>query len=155
MNQTVKVGCDVISVSEVAASIERFGDRYLGRIFTDNERADCAGSTHQAQRFAARWAAKEAAVKVLRPAGDMLPWTSIEVVRHPFGAVDLRFHGHSAKLARQRRIAATSLSLSHQPDIAIAVVVAIQLTFEDFEEGRHMDKQQHCAREQHPRGGFS
>jgi holo-[acyl-carrier protein] synthase len=66
----LRVGTDLVNVDEVAASIERFGDRYLSRIFTSQETAACSGPNGpSAERLAARFAAKESVVKVLQPAG--------------------------------------------------------------------------------------
>lgn len=123
MNSEVSVGCDLVAVSEITESISAFGERYLNRIYTDLERSSCAGAAEH-QRLAGRFAAKEAAAKVLRPNDDPLPWNSIEVVRLPDGSTELRFHGPSAELAIRRGIRETSVSISHVADFAMAVVVA-------------------------------
>ena len=68
---TIRVGTDLTCVADVASSIERFGDRYLRRLFTDHE-LDATGGAPE--RLAARFAAKEATVKVLRPTGAQPDW---------------------------------------------------------------------------------
>ncbi len=96
-------------------------DRYLNRIYTERELADCAGSP---ERLAARFAAKEAALKVLRPADEGVGWKSIEVVRDPAGWVDLRLSGRAAALAAEAGATSFAVSLTHEGAYASAVVVA-------------------------------
>lgn len=119
------MGVDLTSIDEVAASIERFGDRYRNRLFTEHELESC-GSTPQRQAagLAARFAAKEAALKVLRPPGPIPAWRSIEVRRHPDGWCDMKLHGEAARLARLSGIRRMAVSISHHGGMAAAVVVA-------------------------------
>jgi holo-[acyl-carrier protein] synthase len=118
---TVRVGVDLMSVADVAASVARFGDRYLRRIYTEHELATCAGAP---ERLAARFAAKEAVIKVLRPADAQPDWRSIEVRRDDHGACDLRLTGEAARLADHEGIAQLAVSLTHEAGLAAAVVVA-------------------------------
>lgn len=122
MNGLVRVGVDVLAVDEVADSVERFGERYLRRVYTDHERASCAGAP---SGLAARFAAKEAALKVLRPTGARPDWRSIEVVRQPEGACDIRLHGTAARLADDAGLGPLAVSLTHDAGVAAAVVVAL------------------------------
>jgi holo-[acyl-carrier protein] synthase len=125
MASPLRVGIDLVRVSEVEASIARFGDRYLDRVFTAHERASCARSPRPAEGLAARFAAKEAAMKVLRPsADDVVSWTAIEVVRAPGGWTELALSGGAALLARAAGLDDFAVSLSHDGDHATAVVVA-------------------------------
>lgn len=120
------VGIDLVRVQDVADSIERFGPRYLDRVFTAREQADCAGEPGvRAERLAARFAAKEATLKVLRPSGARPEWTSIEVVRRESGACDLLLTGTAAQLAAAAGITALAVSLSHEHGHAAAAVVAL------------------------------
>jgi holo-[acyl-carrier protein] synthase len=123
---SVRVGTDIVLVKQVAESIARFGDRYVKRLFTPHEiayansRGDSAAS-----HFAARFAAKEATLKVLRPSkGDAIDWRSIEVIHREEGFCDIAVRGAAEILARREAITAFSLSLSHEADYALAVVVA-------------------------------
>lgn len=123
----LRVGVDVARVSEVAASIDRFGGRYLHRLFTEHELRACAdpeGSPSPAG-LAARFAAKEATFKVLRPTGGARPdWRSVEVRRHPEGWCDLVLTGAAAGLAESGHLGRLAVSLSHDGDMAAAVVIA-------------------------------
>lgn len=125
----VRAGVDLVAVEDVRRSIEQFGDRYLERVFTPHERACCTGSpVVVAAGLAARFAAKEAAIKVLEPPeGSGLPdWRSIEVRRRPSGACTLELTGEAARLAGRAGIEELAVSLSHEGAIACAVVVAVR-----------------------------
>jgi holo-[acyl-carrier protein] synthase len=121
-----RIGSDLVEVAQVAESMERFGDRYLERVFTAAEIAYCARSpVTAASKFAARFAAKEAVVKVLRPDGWWPEWRSIEVVRHAEGWCDIRLHGSASELARSTNVQIVSCSLSHEGAYASAVVLGV------------------------------
>jgi holo-[acyl-carrier protein] synthase len=127
MSQRVRVGTDVTGVPDVIDSIERFGDRYLGRLFTEHELASCPGPPRVAAAgLAARFAAKEAVVKVLEPTGARPAWRSIEVRRQPSGACGLVLSGEAARLATEAGITDLAVSLAHEGDVAVAVVIALQ-----------------------------
>lgn len=122
----VRVGADLVAVEDVATSVERFGDRYLRRVYTDHEIACCQGDPHVvAAGLAARFAAKEAVVKVLRPAGPRPDWRSIEVRRAPTGWCAVELRGEAARLAEEAGIRSWAVSLSHEAGMAAAVVVAV------------------------------
>jgi len=122
---SVRVGTDIVDVEEVAASVERFGDRYLRRIYTDRELAYCTGNRVPAEHLAARFAAKEATIKILRPtAGDALAWRTIEVVRAPEGWCHLRLIAGARAAATRAGVDELEVSLSHEARYATAVVVA-------------------------------
>lgn len=118
----VLVGTDIQPISEIAESIDRFGSRYLRRLFTNHEIASCGGS---APGLTARFAAKEATIKVLRPTSLIPRWRSIEVCRQPGGWVEIVLHAEAAELARQQHIGELSVSLSHGGDIGTATVIAM------------------------------
>jgi holo-[acyl-carrier protein] synthase len=121
----VRVGIDLLEVQEVEDSVRTHADRYLERVFTPGELADCrTDSGVDAERLAARFAAKEATIKVLRPGDVAVPWTSIEVERAPSGSVVLRLDGEAASLAAAAGVGDLALSFSHERGLAAAVVVA-------------------------------
>lgn len=121
----LRVGIDLLEVSEVEDSVRVHADRYLSRVFTRREVAECSTNAGvDPQRLAARFAAKEAVMKVLRPGDVSLPWTSIEVQRDPGGSVALHLDGAAADLANAAGVEDLSLSLSHERGLAAAVVVA-------------------------------
>jgi len=127
MGTGVVVGVDLVAIAEVQASLEAQGERYVRRLFTAEERRYCeAQKAASAASFAARFAAKEAALKLLRPRADeeAVPWSDIEVVRADDGACDLELAGAARALARRRGLSGFSVSLSHEAGLAIAVVTA-------------------------------
>ena len=129
----VRSGVDLVAVSDVDNAITQFGERYVDRLFTAHEIASCQGIAQAvAEGLAARFAAKEAAIKVLRPGDVALDWRSIEVRRAPDGVCTLAFTGEAARLAEAAGIVDVSVALSHEADLATAVVVALCLSTEDY-----------------------
>jgi holo-[acyl-carrier protein] synthase len=122
----LRVGADVVSIHQVEESVARFGSRYLERIYTQHELESSVGrSPVRAASLAARFAAKEATLKVLRPVGHQPDWRSVEVRRHAGGWCTMALSGHAALLADQAGIAELAVSLTHEGDVAAAVVVAL------------------------------
>jgi holo-[acyl-carrier protein] synthase len=115
-----RTGCDLQSVPDVADAVRRFGSRYLDRVYTTGEQADCRD---RADSLAARWAAKEAVIKLLG-SGDGVDPRSIEV-RTPAGRATVSLTGRAAELAEDARLGPIDVSLSHTRDLAMAVAVAI------------------------------
>lgn len=115
-------GVDVIEVERVQDAILRHGERFLNRVFTPAELADCAG---RVESLAARFAAKEAAAKALgRGIGDVA-WQEIEVIGDEAHAPQMRLHGEAARIALEQGLHVWSVSLSHTREFAMAFVVAI------------------------------
>lgn len=128
----VRVGVDLVPVADVAESVRQFGDRYLERIFTAHEidccrRADVRtrrrNAGYSAESLAARFAAKEATIKVLRPAGWRPDWRTIEVRRASGGWCEIHLSGPAADLANEAGIEELEVSLTHESMVAVAVVV--------------------------------
>lgn len=121
-----RIGIDLASIATVADALEQHGERYFRRVFTDQEVAACrdARGRLDASRLAARFAAKEATLKVLRLDDVGVALTSIEIVSRSGGAVDLALSGNAAELARECRLTDFSVSLTHEHEYAAAVVVA-------------------------------
>src|ERR1700712_1899122 len=122
----MRVGTDLVVVADVRASVARFARRYLERVYTPGELRDCslADGGHDAERLAARFAAKEAALKALRARDAAIPWTAVEVIRTPGGAPELALHGAAEALAREAGIEELAVSLTHEHEYASAVVIA-------------------------------
>lgn len=117
-----RVGIDLASAQAVREALEAHGTRYLDRVYSRAEQADCAGDP---VRLAARFAAKEAVVKVLRPGPDRpIPLLDIEVRRHSHGHTELHLRGAAAELAAIEGLDDLAVSLSHEGDLATAVVLA-------------------------------
>lgn len=119
----IRVGVDLVAVEDVRASVERFGRRYVDRLFTEHELICCGGADSlRAESLAARFAAKEAALKVLRPNGARPEWREIEVHRNDNGSCDLWLHGEAAALADRNGLHGLNVSLSHEAGMAVAFV---------------------------------
>ena len=121
--EIIGLGLDATEIHRVAEAIERYGERFVRRVFTEGEIAYCRRKRDDASSFAARFAAKEAAMKALGTGMSQgVYWTCIEVVRR-HGPPQLRFH-HGA-LARFEAMGATGslLTLTHSRDLAIAHVM--------------------------------
>ncbi len=114
------IGVDIIETERVAQSIARFGERFLQRVYTEQELASCNG---RVTSLAARWAAKEAAAKALGTGIGAISWREIEVINESNQRPSLRLHGAAAVLARQLGLSEFAISLSHTKDYAIAFVV--------------------------------
>lgn len=122
-----RVGIDLVAVQTIEDSIRSLGKRYLERLFTVHEQAYCCSLQNSrtiAQSFAARFAAKEATIKILRPETAMIDWRTIEILRHPEGYCEIVLYDEAALLAQQRGITTLSLSMSHEADYATAIVIA-------------------------------
>ena len=121
----VGIGIDIVEVERVADVIHRHGERFLNRVFTPREIAYCRTRKRYSEHFAARWAAKEAALKALRLAFEgAVSWRDMEVVTGKMGAPSLKLHGAAAHLARKQGISRVHLSISHVAPLAVACVVA-------------------------------
>jgi len=120
----VGTGVDICEVSRIAASISRFGERFLRRCFTPAEIAYCNAKPHPAERLAARFAAKEAAMKAIGTGlSHGVTWQDFEVVHTPGGRPELRLAGNAAHFAARMGAHRTHLSLSHDKGQAIAFVI--------------------------------
>ncbi len=120
----VGTGVDIVEVPRVAAAIERFGRRFLERIFTPDEIRYCDPKHNRVERFAARFAAKEAGLKAIGTGWrNGVAWKEVEVRREPGGRPTLAFTGRAAEFAERLGMKRASLSLSHTAEHAIAQVI--------------------------------
>ncbi len=120
----VGTGIDIAEVPRIAASIERFGDRFLRRVFTEGEIRYCESKANRAERYAARFAAKEAAMKALGTGwNNGVRWRDVEVCRQPGGRPTITFHGTAAEFAAKLGAARVALSLTHTAELAMAQVI--------------------------------
>ena len=117
-------GIDIIEIDRVARSIERFGERFLDRIFTSGEIAYCSRKKNAAESFAARFAAKEAGAKALGTGIQHgAAWKELEVQRQPGSRPTLHLSGRASELASQLGVRRIALSLTHSQTIAMASVM--------------------------------
>jgi holo-[acyl-carrier protein] synthase len=120
----VGTGIDIAEVSRIRQSIERFGERFLRRVFTEGEIRYCESKMNRAERYAARFAAKEAAMKALGTGWNYgIRWVDCEVVRQPGGQPTISFDGKAAEFAAKLGVKNAALSLSHTAEQAIAQVI--------------------------------
>lgn len=120
----VGTGIDLIEIERIQHSVDRFGERFLNRIYTAGEQAYCLRKRQAAESFAARFAAKEAGAKALGTGiSHGVMWLEIEVVTEPTGRPTLRFHGRAADRAARMGVAHSAVSLTHTKELAMASVV--------------------------------
>ena len=120
----VGTGIDIAEVPRIGQSIARFGDRFLQRIYTAGEIRYCDSKANRAERYAARFAAKEAAMKALGTGWSHgVRWRDCEVVRLPGGRPSINFHGKAGEIAARLGVKNAALSLSHTAEQAIAQVI--------------------------------
>lgn len=122
----IHVGLDLVAVQSIEDALRApHGSRYLRRVYTEREVEDCRTATGvDAERLAARFAAKEATLKVLPLADQGVSLRTIEVRREPSGRVFLKLTGKTAALAAAAGVVDLALSLTHEGGFAAAVVVA-------------------------------
>jgi holo-[acyl-carrier protein] synthase len=120
----VGTGIDIAEVPRIRKSIKRFGDRFLHRIYTAGEIRYCDSKANRVERYAARFAAKEAAMKALGTGWSHgVRWRDCEVVRLPGGRPSIAFHGKAGEIAARLGVKHAALSLSHTAEQAIAQVI--------------------------------
>ena len=120
----VGTGIDIAEVPRIGESIERFGDRFLHRVFTEEEIRYCDSKANRIERYAARFAAKEAAMKALGTGWNHgVRWRDVEVFRQPGQRPTIKFHGRAAEFAAKLGAKNIALSISHTPEHAIANVI--------------------------------
>ena len=118
--QDISVGVDMIEIDRIAAALERFGKRFLERVYTENEIAYCRG---RAPQLAARFAAKEATMKALGTGTRGVGWREVEVTRKRSGEPEIALYGRADARARKLGIDRIAVSLSHSRSYAVASVV--------------------------------
>ena len=117
-------GVDIAEVERIRASIERFGDRFVRRIFTEGEIGYCEGRAHRCESYAARFAAKEAGMKALGTGWSRgVRWRDIEVVRPKGQRPTIQFHGQAAAIAARLGTKNVALSITHTSEQALAHVI--------------------------------
>ncbi len=118
------IGVDIVENARIEHSLERFGERFLHRVFTAGEIEYCQSMKFPARHFAARFAAKEAASKAFGTGiGKAMGWRDIDVHRHASGQPYVVLEGGAKQLAAERGVAAVWLSLSHTDQHAAATIV--------------------------------
>lgn len=119
------VGVDVIARERVIRAYERFGERFLHRVFTDREVAEAGG---RIERLVSRFAAKEAASKALGTGIGQIAWRELEIQRMPGGNPTLRLSGRAAERASALGLTAFDVSMSDTRTHVFAIVVGVGVT---------------------------
>ena len=118
------IGVDLVECARIERSIERFGEKFLHRVFTDGEIAYSMSMKFPARHLAARFAAKEAVSKAFGTGiGKAMGWRDIDVRKKPSGEPYLVFGGPAEEVSRQRGVASALITLSHTEHHAMACVV--------------------------------
>jgi holo-[acyl-carrier protein] synthase len=124
----IGIGVDMVDVDRVKTIMERRGDRFVQRAFTEAESAYCSRCQCPERRYAARFAAKEAVMKALgRGWFQGMPFREIEVTRDPTGRPGVRLSGQTADLASKLGASSIHLSITHEQRSAVAFVVIEKL----------------------------
>ena len=130
------IGTDLAEVGRIRHSITQFGDRFLHRIYTEKERAYASSKANAAERFAARFAAKEAGMKAIGTGWRHgVTWKDFEVVNERSGRPALMLSGVAREVADRLGVSRVSISLTHTQDMAFAVVILEDASVSPPEEG--------------------
>jgi holo-[acyl-carrier protein] synthase len=120
----VGTGVDLAEVPRIRASIERFGPKFVERIYTAAEIAYVDRKANRFERYAARFAAKEAGMKAIGTGWRHgVTWQDFEVANLPSGRPTLRLHGVAARVAEKLGVRTVSLSLTHTAELGMAHVI--------------------------------
>jgi holo-[acyl-carrier protein] synthase len=117
----VGIGVDIVEVERIERAVDRFGDRFMRRVFTEQEIVYSMNKIHPYQKLAARFAAKEAAFKALGT--GVTKWKEAETMIEPSGKPTLHLHGKAAERARSLAAVRTFISASDTAQYAMAIVV--------------------------------
>jgi holo-[acyl-carrier protein] synthase len=117
----LKTGVDIIEIPRIQAALDRHGDRFQQRVFTETEIVECKG---RADALAVRFAAKEATTKALGTGIGPVSWREVETLHKRSGEPFLVLHGRAELVARYLGLTTWAVSLSHSKEYAVAVVVA-------------------------------
>jgi holo-[acyl-carrier protein] synthase len=120
----VGTGIDIAETARIEVSIQRYGERFRNRIYTMREIEYCERFKNKAERYAARFAAKEAAFKALGTGWRQgVRWLDVEVTHLPSGKPELALRGRALEVATQLRVTRAMVSLSHADHYAVAQVI--------------------------------
>jgi holo-[acyl-carrier protein] synthase len=125
-NNLVSIGTDIVECVRIAQMIEKYGEVFLQRVFTQKEIQYCSSRKASTQHYAGRWAAKEAVMKVLGTGWSKgIHWTDLEVTNEVSGAPKLILSGRAAEIAKERGIREVMLSISHCRSYATALATGV------------------------------
>ena len=121
----VGTGVDIVEVARIERAVDEHGMTFLRRLFTEQEIEDCTGAPREAEKYAARFAAKEAALKALRVGWQNgVRFRDLEVATNDMGAPSIRMTGRAREVAESRGITRLMVSMSHEYHYAVGHVLA-------------------------------
>ena len=124
--EIVAHGIDLVDCPRIEQMIERHGDRFVERVFTAAEQAYARANRNSVEKYAGRFAAKEAILKLVGTGWrGKIAWTDIEITNNPSGQPAVTLSGEVQKIARRLKIERISVSITHTANFAIASAVAL------------------------------
>ena len=128
----VGIGTDIAEVHRIAEMVEKHGDLFLNRVYTEREIAYCKPRKSIHQHLAGRWAAKEAVLKAMGTGWSRgIHWTDIEVYHRTGGQPEIRLHGAAREICAEKGIDEVLISISHIKQLAIAFATAVGTESDD------------------------
>jgi holo-[acyl-carrier protein] synthase len=125
-------GIDLVDFPRIEQMVERHGDRFVNRVFTEAEQAYARANRNSIEKYAGRFAAKEAILKLVGTGWrGKIKWTDIEVINDAAGRPEVTLSGEVKRIAETLKITHVSLSITHTANFAIASAVALSRTNED------------------------
>ena len=130
--QIVAHGIDLVDCPRIEQMVQRHGERFLKRVFTDTERAYAKANRNEMEKLAGRFAAKEAILKLMGTGWrGKIAWTDIEVINNAAGQPEVTLSGEVKAIAAELGITHISISITHTANFAIASAVALARSHED------------------------
>jgi|SRR5512141_1096403 holo-[acyl-carrier protein] synthase len=118
------IGVDIVDIARIQALLERYGERFLRRVYTEAETAYAMNSANKSERLAGRFAVKESVMKALGTGKSQgILWRDIETVRGRYGKPEVRLHGQAVKLSKKLGGGAVHVSITHDGGKAVAFVI--------------------------------
>lgn len=115
---------DIVDIARIQALLDRYGERFLRRVYTEAESAYAMDGANRAERLAGRFAVKEAVMKALGTGKSQgILWRDVETVRGRFGKPEVRLHGQAVKWVKVRGWGAAHVSITHDGGKAVAFVI--------------------------------
>jgi len=118
------IGVDIVDIARIQAMLDRYGKRFLSRVYTDPEVDYAMRGANKAERLAGRFAVKEAAMKALGTGKSQgILWRDVETLRGRFGKPEVHLHGQAVKWAKLRGVATVHVSITHDGGKAVAFLI--------------------------------
>jgi holo-[acyl-carrier protein] synthase len=118
------IGVDIVDIARIQTLLDRYGERFLLRVYTEAEAAYAMSGANAAERLAGRFAVKESVMKALGTGKSQgILWRDVETLRGRFGKPEVHLHGHAEKWAKMRGGGAVHVSITHDGGKALAFVI--------------------------------